>query len=209
MNSSGKPVTRARLASWAILAATTATVLFFVAQTGMFSAFFTKKEVKKVNIPLPDQVSSGFSTITGFDKEKQPYKLTAQKVVQDEKDSKKAHLTTVDATLKKKNGEILKMDAQTGVYKSENKVLDLAGKVRLSSKDRFVAHLEKATVILKEKRMYAKVPVKVLFDRGSINANGMEVLDNGKKIEFFDGVKFRYEPAENDKGAQKADRKEN
>lgn len=209
MNSSGKTVTKANIASWIILACTIGLILFFVIETGMLSALFAPKELRQVHISLPDQVSSGVSTITGFDKDKQPYRLTATKVVQDEKESKKAHLTIVAGQLKKKNGEILTMKALKGVYESEKKILNLIGKVQLSSKGRYMAHLEKATVSLKEKRLYAKVPVKVFFDRGTIDANGMEISDNGKKILFFGGVKARYEPAKaEDKGA-KSDKKGN
>lgn len=209
MNRSAKSVSTARILSWVILVVTGTIIVFFVVKTGMLSGLVKREKLQTQTVSLPDQVSSGLSTITGFDKDKQPYKLTARKVVQDAGDDKIAHLTTVDAILKKKNGDVLTMVSRKGVYKSEKKVLDLMGKVRLKSKDKFVARMEKATVILKEKRLYAKVPVTVEFDRGSIVANAMEVSENGKKILFFDGVKTRYEPAAEGNRNRKSDKKEN
>ena len=62
---------------------------------------------------------------------------------------------------------------------------------------------------LKEKRLYAKVPVTVIFDRGTIQANGIDISDNGNRVLFFDGVKTRFDSESAPVSREKVDRKGN
>jgi len=156
---------------------------------------------------LPDQVSSGVSTITGFDKDQQPYKLTSQSVLQDKDNSDLAHLKTVTGILHKKSGRKLQVKAVRGIYDKEKKTLDLSGDIKLVSEDEYTAFLEKARVILKEKRLYAKVPVTVIFDRGKIQANGVDISNNGQRVVFFNGVKTRFNGGAKVVAGSKSDKK--
>lgn len=202
-----KPVRGATIASWVTLALTVGLVFFFVIKTGMFASLFGQKPEPVVDMPLPDQVASGVSTITGFDKDQQPYKLTAQSVLQDEKLSDIAHLKTVTGVLRRKSGKKLEISALGGTYDARKKRLDLVGKIRIISETEYTAFLEKTHVILKEKRMYANVPVSVIFDRGTIRSNGVDISDNGNRVLFFGRVKTRFNSAESAVNSGKTDRK--
>jgi len=204
-----KPIPLATIVSWLVLAATILLFAVFAVKAGLFASLFGQKPEPVVNMPLPDQVSSGVSSITGFDKDGQPYQLTAQSVLQDEKNSNLAHLKLITGVLRKKTGKKLLMNARGGQYDAKNKILDLVGKIKLVSQGEYTAYLEKARVTLQEKRLYAKVPVTVVFDRGTIRANGVDISDNGNQVLFFNGVKTRFDSAAASVSGGKVDRKGN
>jgi lipopolysaccharide export system protein LptC len=55
------------------------------------------------------------------------------------------------------------------------KELDLEGQVTIVQKDRFTAVMEKAHVVVEEKKLTSeRVPVDVTFGTGTIKANGMK-----------------------------------
>ncbi|VAW02113.1 hypothetical protein MNBD_ALPHA08-1145 [hydrothermal vent metagenome] len=204
-----RPVRAATVISWLVLSATVLLLAVFAVKAGMFASLFGRKPEPVVNMPLPDQVSSGVSSITGFDKGGQPYKLTSQSVLQDKNNSDLAHLKQISGILRKKTGKKLLLNALGGQYNADKKILDLEGKIKLVSQGEYTAYLEKARVTLKEKRLYAKVPVTVIFDRGTIQANGIDISDNGNRVLFFDGVKTRFDAESAPVSGEKVDRKGN
>ncbi len=204
-----KPVRAATVISWLVLAATLLLLAVFTVKAGMFASLFGRKPEPVVDMPLPDQVSSGVSSITGFDKDGQPYQLTSQSVLQDKNNSDLAHLKQITGVLSKKTGKKLLMNALSGQYNVDKKVLDLEGDIKLVSEGEYTAYLEKARVTLKEKRLYAKVPVTVIFDRGTIRANGVDISDNGNRVLFFGGVKTRFNSESASVSGGKVDRKGN
>ncbi len=204
-----RPVRAATVISWLVLSATVLLLAVFAVKAGMFASLFGRKPEPVVNMPLPDQVSSGVSSITGFDKDGQPYKLTSQSVLQDKNNSDLAHLKQISGVLRKKTGKKLLLNALGGQYNADKKILDLEGKIKLVSQGEYTAYLEKARVTLKEKRLYAKVPVTVIFDRGTIQANGIDISDNGNRVLFFDGVKTRFDSESAPVSREKVDRKGN
>jgi lipopolysaccharide export system protein LptC len=209
---SGIPPKKLRLpmiVSWLVLAAILAMVAVFVVKAGMFASLVQKPPKPVQNQPIPDRVSSAAATITGFDKDQQPYELTARSVLQDATNDKLAHMKTVTGILRKKSGAKLLMQSDRAAYFSDKKILDLSGNIKLVSLDRFTAYLEKARVTLKDKRLYAKVPVTVIFDRGSIKANGIDVTENGKRILFFNGVKTLFDGEGSTARDDKTDKKGN
>lgn len=202
-----KPLRGAKIASWVVLAVTTVLLAIFIGKAGLFASLFGKKPSPVVNLPLPDQVSSGVSMITGFDKDNQPYRLTSQSVLQDKQNDDLSHLKVLTGLLRKKDGKNLQMNALRGLYNKESKILDLEGKIKIVSQDEYVAYLEKARVTLNEKRLYATVPVKVIFDRGTIRANGVDITNNGERVLFFNGVKTRFNASTATVASEKADKR--
>lgn len=203
------PLTVAKVTSWLILVLVAGLMAVFLTKSGMFASLFGRKPIQVIDMPLPDQVTSGKSTITGFDKEGQPYRLTSQSVIQDSTNPDLAHLTTVAGELTKKSGKKLNMSSRSGIYNKETKILNLLGNIILISPNEYTAYLEKARVTLKDKRLYATVPVTVIFDRGSIKSNGLEISENGKRVFFFGHVKTRFNSALATASKSKTDKKGN
>jgi hypothetical protein len=53
--------------------------------------------------------------------------------------------------------------------------------VVINSAGRFTARMDKAHVIIQEKRLTSAVPVAVDLSNGTINANGVEISNDGKQ----------------------------
>ena len=48
-------------------------------------------------------------------------------------------------------------------------------------------------MVVEEKRLVSESPVAVTFGSGTVNANGMQITDDGERILFLNGVKARFD----------------
>jgi lipopolysaccharide export system protein LptC len=132
------------------------------------------------------------SRFTGFDDERQPFSVTATNAVRDADDANKVRLKGVEAQLKRKSGEEVSISSQNALYDANMKTIDLEGNVVISSADGFVAKMEKARVDIEAHRLRSEVPVEVVSPSGIISSNGMEIIDDGARILFFNGVRATF-----------------
>lgn len=183
-----------RWASWAALALGLSFIVAFLAQAGLFGALVPADPPVLPDV-TPDQVSAVESTVDGMDSENQPYRVTAKRGWQDDATPHLVHLETVTGNFRKAAGSEYTLNAATGLYDTEKKTLDLQGNVRLVQKDRFTATMDKAHVVVQEKKMTSEVPVDVDFGSGTVRANGMQITDDGNRILFLNGVKAVFNPA--------------
>ena len=140
-----------------------------------------------------DQITAIESTVTGLDNEKQPYEVTAKRGWQDEATPSLVHLEEPQGTFRRAAGTEYTISAETGLYDTAAKKLDLTGNVELEQKDRFKARMDRAEVVVEEKRLVSDSPVAVIFGSGTVNANGMQITDDGARILFLNGVKARFD----------------
>ena len=190
-----RAVRRAGLAkalTWLAAALGLGFVLVFLAQAGLFTAMLPQEP----EAPPParaDQITAVESTITGIDNEKQPYAVTAKRGWQDEKTPSHVHLVEPAGVFRRAGGTEFTITAETGLFDTEARKLDLTGNVVLEQKDRFKARMERANVVMEEKRLVSESPVAVTFPSGTINANGMQITDDGARILFLNGVRTRFD----------------
>ncbi len=52
--------------------------------------------------------------------------------------------------------------------------------------------MDKAHVVVEEKKLTSDAPVAVTLADGTIEANGLEITNDGKTILFLNGVKARF-----------------
>ena len=52
--------------------------------------------------------------------------------------------------------------------------------------------MAKAKVQLEQKNLVSNVPVVVEMEAGTINANGLQVSNDGNNVKFLNGVKARF-----------------
>jgi len=168
-------------------------IAVFLYQAGTFTS-----KPKLVDIPsLPtDQVTVTDSTITGLDKQQQPYSISARTAVQDKDKPNFITLDEVQGATNRSNGEPITFQSLKGFYNSDVKTLDLATDVVIKSEGRFTARMDKAHVIVQEKRLTSNVPVAVELSTGTINANGVEITNDGNNILFLNGVKAHFEKSQ-------------
>jgi lipopolysaccharide export system protein LptC len=180
-----------RLLSWLAVLVGASFVGLFLYQAGLF-ALLLPEEPAPPPVVNPDQITATTSTVNGMDRENQPYQVKAEKGWQDSKIPTLVHLETVEGKFQRPSGAQYTLTARTGAYDTKVKALDLEGQVTIVQKDRFTALMEKAHVVVEEKKLTSNVPVDVTFGSGTIKANGMEITDDGAKILFLNGVKARF-----------------
>lgn len=196
-----------RVLGWLFSAIALAMMGLLAYQAGTFSSLVPMplpsggEAVGKTSPAAPEEeITVTDSRFTGFDKNDQPFSISARNAVQDENDASKVRLQSVDAEVRHKSGQQIAIKSNEAVYDSNSKTIDLQGDVRISSTGGFDARMAKARVDIDRHRLRSEVPVKVVHPRGLIQANGMEIEDDGARILFFNRVKARF-GAESSKGS--------
>jgi lipopolysaccharide export system protein LptC len=186
---------RARLAPMLSVVAAGAGVAIltvFIAQAGMFTAFSPSNAPAPATVEKPEQINTDTSRLAGFDREKQPYELTARKGYQDKDTPHLVHMEEVVGAFRKQSGKSYQILSDTGLYDTQLKQMDLSGDVKIIEPGRMTAKMSKARVGVEEKSLVADVPVEVIMPSAQINANGMKISDDGRTILFLNGVKARF-----------------
>jgi lipopolysaccharide export system protein LptC len=161
----------------------------FLYQTG---AFTPAPEPADVTALSTDQVTVVTSTITGLDSQNRPYSISARNAVQNKDQPNFIALDEVSGAANRSNGEAITFESRKGLYNSDAKTLDLDTDVVVKSEGRFIARMDKAQVIVGEKRLTSNVPVAVELSDGRIEANGVEITNDGNNILFLNGVKAHF-----------------
>lgn len=164
-------------------------LLAFLYQTGAFTT--NPKPVEEAVVPA-DHVTVSTSTITGLDSQQKPYSISAKTAIQDKDEPKLIKLNDVSGATNRKNGEAITFQSRKGIYNSDVKTLDLDTEVVIQSDGRFTARMDKAHVVVAEKRLTSDVPVQVQLSNGTINANGVQITNDGNNILFLNGVKAHF-----------------
>ena len=180
-------------------------VLWFFIQAGLFEEeakpVQTSKSAKGAEISSKESVMLA-PVFTGFDKNNQPYSVSAKSARRDEARPDTVFLDEVKGELKlRKSGDVVVMTADRGTYASDSKKLDLTGTVRMISTGKYSARTDSAKVNLTDKGLRSESPVNVVFSDGVIDANGVQLWDAGERILFFNGVRLHI-PEQNKKGSQ-------
>ena len=186
---------RARLApilSWAAMALGLGLVIVFLAQAGLFSVLRPKPKSAPLTVEMPDQIAGAFARITGFDSENQPYVITAKKGYQDKETADLVHMEDLTGTFQRRSRQPFELFSETGLFYAKVREMDLEGNVRIVEKGRFTATMAKVHVELERKNLVSNVPVVVEMEAGTINANGLQVSNDGNNIKFLNGVKARF-----------------
>lgn len=178
--------------SWLAVLTGAGFVALFLVQAGLFGALMPEEPGLPTPVPNPDQITATDSTVTGMDKENQPYQVSAKRGWQDEATPNLVYLEVVEGEFRRASGAEYKVTANTGAYDTKIKELDLAGDVVIIEKERFTATMDKAHVVVEEKKLTSDVAVDVSFAGGTIKANGMQITDDGARILFLNGVKAQF-----------------
>jgi lipopolysaccharide export system protein LptC len=165
----------------------------FLYQAGLFHALEPDNRPPPPRAETPEQISASGSSIGGFDRERQPYQISAKRALQDKDVSNHVHLDEVVGSFMKSTGDVFDVAAARGLYDTKSETLDLDGSVRITSKNRFTAIMEMAHVSVRDKKLTSNVPVNVQLKGGStIEAGGVEISDYGNRIVFLNRVKANF-----------------
>lgn len=143
--------------------------------------------------PKVEKIVSGqASKISGFDKNKQPFELTARNGTQDTNNLDLVHLQSVTGNFHRADGGAIGIASDLAQYDAKTKGLELQGKVTLQEEGRYIARMQAASVNVDDHSLVSKTPVKVDTSSGTVEADSMTVGPYGGRILFKGRVKARF-----------------
>lgn len=191
-----RAATLSRLLSWLAAAIGIGFVVIFLAQAGLFESLVPKQAQPLQPAVEPDRITAGVSTVNGIDNEKQPYEVTAKRGWQDGATPHLVHLEEPVGQFRRASGTKYSITGATGLYDTKAKSLNLEGNVVLEQQGRFTARMGKASIAVNEKKLTSDTAVTANFASGTVDANGMQITDDGARILFLNGVKARFTASE-------------
>ena len=168
-----------------------AVVVFFVAMRLVADDTEIAVSLAGINVEEKNLVMKS-PHISGFQKTRQSYEITAVRAIQDLDNPKKVKLETIHATFGMAGTQTGIVDAATGVY--DGNVMVLSGGIDAKTNDGYTAKLDTATINIASGDLTSDVPVEIHSDDGTINAKAMKVTEHGKRVRFFNGVVVHYVP---------------
>lgn len=93
-----------------------------------------------------------------------------------------------------KDGQHVTIKSINGVYDTKGDLLRLNDHITLNSTSGYEGHLSEATVNVASSNIVSESPVEVKLPNGLLNANRLEVMENGALILFGGGVEVTLTP---------------
>jgi lipopolysaccharide export system protein LptC len=132
--------------------------------------------------------------VTGFTTDQRPYELTARAAVQDLTKLDVLELKELRAKVDLKDGQHVNITSINGVYDTKAEVLKLNDHIVVTSTSGYEGHLSEATVHTATGNIVSDSPVEIKLPNGFLNANHLDVRDNGAFIKFSGGVEMTVNP---------------
>jgi lipopolysaccharide export system protein LptC len=132
--------------------------------------------------------------LTGFKRDLRPYEVTAKSASQDIRQPTIIDLNELKARIALEDKGSATLVATTGVYDSQKETLQLKDDVRVRTDSGYDAQLKSARVDFKSGTVLSDEAVRVRLNGGTIDADTLQILDNGKRIVFTGHVKTFIDP---------------
>ncbi len=133
--------------------------------------------------------------LNGFNKKNNTYNLIANRAVQDLKKPSIIQLENIHAKIPLDTGGYADVAANAGTYNSDKEWLSLSKDILVVGKDGTEIELDTAEIDLKKGNLSSNSPVTVKTPTANIQADGLEVVDNGSVIIFTQRVRVTIQPA--------------
>ncbi|MDJ1158781.1 LPS export ABC transporter periplasmic protein LptC [Chelatococcus sp. SYSU_G07232] len=127
--------------------------------------------------------------LSGFRKDAQPYEVTAVSASQDVRKPTIVELKELKARVALDQKGFAHLQAATGVYDTQKEQLELQRNVLVRTDSGYDARLQSASVDFKAGTVVSNEPVRVEIKGGTIEAESLQVSDNGKRIAFIGRVR--------------------
>jgi lipopolysaccharide export system protein LptC len=126
--------------------------------------------------------------LAGFTRDARPYEFTARAAAQDLTKPDVLELKDIRAKLAMQDKAQMDMTAVSGLYNSKTDILTLTEDIRLKSTSGYSGVLSEAVMDVSKGNVVSEHPVIVYLLNGTLNANRLEVVNNGEAIVFDNGV---------------------
>jgi lipopolysaccharide export system protein LptC len=152
------------------------------------------------NTPTPSMQSVSMSDgrvvmakpkLEGFDADKRPYVMTAERAIQQSASSSIIELEKIVADLPFGKSETAKLTANGGVFDNASNKLDLKDNIRLFTSGGMKAVLSQASINLSTNDMVSDAPVDIVTDVSRITADRMRIEGSGKVFVFESRVRLK------------------
>jgi lipopolysaccharide export system protein LptC len=145
----------------------------------------SKLEIKDVKIANSGEIALTGARYQGVTSSGQPFLITADQASEANDGSGRIYMQQPRATITMKNGQIINLQSNYGVFDQPDDVVDMAGDVVVTQPEKNLK-LESDALFadLKLGEMRSLVPVTVTDDASRIDAETMTVFDNGDRILF-------------------------
>ena len=145
----------------------------------------SKLEIKEVKIANSGEIALTGARYQGVTSSGQPFLITADQASEANDGSGRIDMQQPRATITMKNGQIIKLQSNYGVFDQPDDVVDMAGDVVVTQPAKNLKLASDALFAdLKLGEMRSLVPVTVTDDARRIDAETMTVFDNGDRILF-------------------------
>jgi lipopolysaccharide export system protein LptC len=128
--------------------------------------------------------------LSGFTTDSRPYEITARAAAQDLTKPDILELKDVNARAELKDGQHVTITSPSGTYDTKGELLRLNDHIIVNSTSGYEAHLSEATVNTASGNIVSEKPVELKLPNGLLNANRLEVMENGALIVFSGGVEM-------------------
>jgi|SRR5437868_3724596 len=158
------------------------------------SIFNPFRMLARLPIDISNVVVSG-TTITmesphmaGFTQDRRPYEVWARNAKQDVTDPSNIALDFLKAKVEMENKSVVDMDARRGLFNNKTQQLRLQEKIFLKSSTGYEARLTEALVDMEKGTVFSDKPVAVKLLNGTLDAQNLEIVENGALLKFGGGV---------------------
>lgn len=135
------------------------------------------------------RVTMELPKLTGFRKDGRPYEVRASSGVQDVRQPNIIELNDLDAKLAMADRTTVRVAAPNGIYDSTREFMDFKGDVRIKSDSGYDIAMSSAQMDFKAGTVVSDKPVTVLMTNGTVHADRLNIVDNGRVITFEGNVR--------------------
>jgi lipopolysaccharide export system protein LptC len=171
--------------------AAVAAALLMIALTSIFNPF---RILAKLPLEVDNLVVSGTRItmesphLAGFTPDQRPYELWAKTATQDVTKPTHVELKELRAKVQMEDKSGLTMDATSGLFDTKSQVLNLTDHIFLQSSTGYEARLTQARVDMANGTVTSDQPVAVKLLNGTLDAQRLEITENGELVRFDGGV---------------------
>jgi lipopolysaccharide export system protein LptC len=134
--------------------------------------------------------------LTGFQKDSRPYEMTAEEATQDVRRPTIVELVTMRGRMTlDESGTQARLEAKRGVFDTQREQLELKEGVVVTTDSGYRAQLRSAAVDFKAGTVASREPVRIELPGGTIDADTMDITDNGRRIAFEGRVRSVFTPS--------------
>ncbi|WP_114943524.1 LPS export ABC transporter periplasmic protein LptC [Microvirga calopogonii] len=134
--------------------------------------------------------------LTGFKNDNRPYEVTASAATQDVRKPDLVQLKDLRARIvTDERGGVARLQADSGVLDTKREQMRLRQNIVVTTDSGYEVKLRTAFVKFKAGSVVSTDPVSVSFGSGTIDAEGLDVADNGKVMSFTGRVRTVIQPS--------------